>query len=101
MRDALSELAAQNVAAVGISPDAPSQQQKFDAKHQLGFPLLSDSGGEVAQAFGCWGEKSMYGKKFTGILRSAFLIDEHGTIVQAWYTIKAPETAAAALRALA
>lgn len=100
MRDALTQLARHNVAAMGISPDAPSRQLKFDATHHLGFALLSDPAGAVARAYGCWGEKTMYGKQYVGVKRSAFLIDERGAVLQAWYAIKAAETAALALRAL-
>ena len=61
---------------LGISPDKPSKQLKFAEKYGLGFPLLSDPDHATAEAFGVWKEKSMYGKKYMGIERSAFLIDE-------------------------
>lgn len=92
MRDVLPELDAQNVAVVGISPDAEKQQKKFDDKHDLGFPLLSDPDHQIAEAFGVWGEKKMYGKTFMGIVRSAFLIDEKGKIAAAWYKISPKNT---------
>ena len=63
---------------LGISPDKPSKQLKFAEKYGLGFPLLSDPDHAVAEAFGVWKEKSMYGRKYMGIERSAFLIDETG-----------------------
>lgn len=92
MRDARAELDAKNVAVVGISPDPPAQQKKFHAKYDLGFPLLSDSEHHVAEDFGTWGEKKMYGKTYLGIIRSAFLIDPEGVILQAWYKISPKNT---------
>lgn len=92
MRDALPQLAQQGVAAVGISPDKPAQQKKFDDKHGLGFPLLSDPDHEIAEAFGVWGEKKMYGKTAMGIIRSAFLIDETGKLAACWYKISPKDT---------
>jgi peroxiredoxin Q/BCP len=92
VRDALADLGKVGVAAIGISPDAPEAQGKFDAKHGLGFPLLSDEDHAVAEAFGVWGEKNMYGKKRMGIIRSAFLIDEKGRIQEAWYKVSPKDT---------
>jgi peroxiredoxin Q/BCP len=100
VRDAYAELSSLKVAAVGISPDSPDQQKKFDDKNSLGFPLLSDSDHAVADAYGAWGEKSMYGKKYEGVIRSAFLIDEKGKIVAAWYKVKPLETVPRVLDAL-
>ncbi|NQT94620.1 MAG: thioredoxin-dependent thiol peroxidase [Lentisphaerae bacterium] len=92
VRDASSGLDKMGVAAVGISPDAPAAQGKFDTKYGLGFPLLSDEDHAVAEAYGVWGEKSMYGKKYMGIIRSAFLIEEKGKIAGAWYKVSPPDT---------
>jgi peroxiredoxin Q/BCP len=92
VRDALSELKEHGVQAVGISPDKPSAQSKFYQKFGLGFPLLSDQDHVVAEAYGAWGEKSMYGKKYMGIVRSAFLIDENGSIQHAWYKVSPKDT---------
>ena len=100
VRDAMPDLSKLNVAAVGISPDAPEQQRKFDDKNGLGFPLLSDPDHKVADAYGVWGEKSMYGKKYEGIIRSSFLVDEKGSIAAAWYKISPKNTVPEALRAL-
>jgi len=80
------------VACVGISPDGPKAQDKFDKKYDLGFPLLCDEDHAVAEAFGAWGEKSMYGKKYMGIIRSAFLIDEQGSVQEAWYKVSPKDT---------
>jgi len=92
IRDAGQEFTAQAVAAVGISPDMPEKQAKFDTKYSLGFPLLSDPDHAVADAYGVWGEKSMYGKKYMGIIRSSFLINEQGEIVETWYKVSPKKT---------
>jgi peroxiredoxin Q/BCP len=89
-----------DTAILGISPDAPAKQKKFDDKHSLGFPLLSDEDHAVAEAYGAWGEKSMYGRKYMGIIRSAFLIDEEGRIAQAWPKISPKDTPKNLLKAL-
>jgi peroxiredoxin Q/BCP len=81
------------VAAIGISPDKPEKQKKFDEKYGLGFPLLSDEDHSVAKAYGAWGTKKMYGKSYEGIIRSSFLIDEKGIIFQAWYKVSPADTA--------
>ncbi|MCL5124616.1 MAG: thioredoxin-dependent thiol peroxidase [Deltaproteobacteria bacterium] len=100
VRDASPDFAELNVAAIGISPDKPDKQKKFDDKFQLGFPLLSDPDNVVAKNYGAWGEKRMYGKTYEGIIRSAFLIDEDGKIVQAWYKVSPGDTAPNILKAL-
>ena len=92
MRDALEELKGKNIAVIGISPDTPETQKKFDNKNKLGFSLLSDTDHKIAEAFGVWGEKKMYGKTFMGIIRSSFLIDENGNIENAWYKISPKNT---------
>ena len=89
-----------DTAVVGISPDPPGRQAKFDQKYGLGFPLLADGDHAVADAYGTWGEKSMYGKKYMGIIRSAFLIDGRGKVEQAWYKVSPKDTAANLLQAL-
>ena len=86
---------------IGISPDLPPKLAKFDEKYGLGFTLLSDPGHETAEAFGVWGEKSMYGKKYMGIVRSAFFIDEKGKVEAAWPKISPKDTPANLLKALA
>jgi peroxiredoxin Q/BCP len=92
VRDSLSILEGTGMVAVGVSPDPPSRQKKFDEKHNLGFPLLCDEDHAVAEAYGAWGEKSMLGKKYMGIIRSSFLIDEQGVIVKCWYKVKPKST---------
>ncbi len=100
IRDARSELADLGVDAVGISPDKPGAQKKFDGKYGLGFPLLSDPDHAAAQSYGAWGEKKMYGKTSLGIIRSSFLIDENGKIKGAWYKVKPEDTVPLAQEAL-
>ena len=85
---------------LGISPDQPEKLKKFDAKYTLGFPLLSDPEHQVADKYGVWGEKSMYGKKYMGIIRSAFLIDEAGKVAEAWPKISPKDTPKNLLKAL-
>lgn len=82
---------------MGISPDPPDGQMKFDLKYKLGFRLLSDPDNKAAKAYGAWGEKSMCGRKFEGIIRSSFLIDEKGIVLQAWYKVKPGDTVPLAL----
>ncbi|CAN5530319.1 thioredoxin-dependent thiol peroxidase [soil metagenome] len=77
---------------VGISPDAPAKLATFDQKYGLGFTLLSDHDHAVAQIYGVWVEKNMYGKKYMGVQRSAFLIDEAGKIQKAWPKISPKDT---------
>lgn len=101
MRDALTELAAAAPAALGISPDAPAIQKRFAAKHDLGYALLSDPDHVIAEAYGVWGEKKMYGKIFMGIVRSAFLVDDKGLIRQAWYRISPKNTGPELVKAIA
>jgi peroxiredoxin Q/BCP len=98
MRDIAGDVG--DTAILGISPDPPPKQQKFDAKYGLGFPLLADEDHAVADAYGVWGEKSMYGKKYMGIVRSAFLVDEKGRIADAWYKVSPKDTPKHLLAAL-
>jgi len=100
VRDAKAVLANRGVEVIGISPDTPHKQKKFDAKHALGFTLLSDPTNEVAKAFGAWGEKSMYGKKYEGIIRSSLLLDEEGKVIQTWYKVSPEHTVPKAEEAL-
>ena len=86
---------------LGISPDQPEKLSKFDAKYSLGFTLLSDPDHVVAEAWDTWGEKTLYGRKYMGVIRSAFLIDEKGKIAEAWYKISPKDTPTKLLAALA
>lgn len=90
-----------DTAIVGISPDKPEKQAKFDQKYGLGFPLLADTEHAVAEAYGVWAEKKNYGKTYMGIVRSAFLVDEAGKLEQVWYKISPKDTPVKLLEALA
>lgn len=100
VRDARPDLKKLKIAAVGISPDQPTAQKKFDAKYDLGFPLLADPDKKVARAYGAFGKKTLYGKVSEGIIRSSFLVDGDGAIVATWYRVAPEETVALALAAL-
>ena len=99
LRDVAGEVA--GTAIVGISPDPPARQARFDQKYGLGFPLLSDPDHAVAEAYGAWGERRMYGRTYMGIIRSAFLIDGDGRVAHAWPSVKPKDTAPNLLAALA
>jgi peroxiredoxin Q/BCP len=100
VQEAMPDLTRLGIAAVGISPDKPDKQKKFAEKYALRFPLLSDPDHSVAESWGAWGEKSMYGKKYEGIIRSSFLVDGNGKLVQAWYKVSPADTVPYALAAL-
>ena len=89
-----------NTVILGISPDKPPRLKKFDDKYGLGFTLLSDVDHDVAERYGVWTEKKNYGKTYMGVQRSAFLIDERGTIEQAWPKISPKDTPTNLLTAL-
>lgn len=75
---------------LGISPDSPASHRKFREKHSLAVRLLADEGHRVADAYGVWVEKSMYGRKYMGIERATFLIDKSGKIAHSWRKVKVP-----------
>ncbi len=87
-------------AIIGISPDKPEKLKKFDEKYELGFTLLSDIEHVVSLAYKVWKKKSMYGREYMGIERSAFLIDANGVIQEAWYKISPKDTPLNLLKAL-
>jgi thioredoxin-dependent peroxiredoxin len=90
-----------DTAIIGISPDQPAALARFDTKHSLGFTLLSDPDHAVADAYGVWGEKKMYGKSYQGIIRSAFLVGADGIVEQAWYKISPKDTPTKLTKAVA
>ncbi len=90
-----------DTAILGISPDAPAKQAKFDKKYGLGFPLLADENHAVAEAYGVWVQKSMYGRTYMGIERSAFLVDPSGQLERVWYKISPKDTPTNLLEVLA
>ncbi len=77
-----------NAAVVGVSRDSQAKHQKFKERYGLNFPLIADEEGEVCQAYGVWVEKSMFGKKYFGIQRATFLINEEGVITHVWPKVK-------------
>ena len=99
LRDVADDIG--DTVVLGISPDAPEKLAKFDDNYGLGFTLLSDADHATADKYGAWGEKSMYGKKYQGIIRSAFLVDEQGKIAEAWPKISPKDTPKNLLKALA
>ncbi|HWB37518.1 MAG TPA: thioredoxin-dependent thiol peroxidase [Rugosimonospora sp.] len=88
-RDSLGSLASHGYQVVGISPDKPEKLAKFRERDALTFPLVSDPDKKVLAAYGAYGEKQLYGKTVTGVIRSTFVIDEHGRIERAMYNVKA------------
>ena len=88
-RDSLEDWADAGYAVVGISPDQPAKLAKFREVERLTFPLLSDPERATLTAYGAYGEKLMYGKRVTGVIRSTFVIDEKGRIERAMYGVKA------------
>ncbi len=98
LRDISSQIGDTKI--VGISPDKPEAQAKFDAKYSLGFPLLADTDHFTAEDYGVWGERSMYGKTYMGINRSAFLVDEEGKLQKVWYRVSPDDTPRNLVKAL-
>jgi thioredoxin-dependent peroxiredoxin len=88
-RDSLASLQGAGYAVLGISPDPPAKLAQFRERDHVTFPLLSDPDHAVHQAYDTWGEKTMYGKKVTGVIRSTFVVDEQGLIESAQYNVKA------------
>ena len=83
-----SAFSASRTAVLGVSADSVKAQESFRDKHQLSVPLVSDEKHEMLKAYGVWGEKSMYGKVFTGILRTTVLIDARGKIARIWRNVR-------------
>lgn len=97
-RDSLPRFGGARV--IGVSPDSPKSHQKFVAKFQLPFTLLADVDKTLAEACGVWVEKSMYGKKYMGVARATFLVDERGIVERVWRQVKPQGHAAEVLGAL-
>jgi peroxiredoxin Q/BCP len=87
-RDAWSEIQETGAVVLGVSPDDAASHEKFRTKYRLPFPLLSDPDHAVAEAYGAWGEKSMYGRKYEGILRTTFLIDGTGVVQRVFEKVR-------------
>jgi peroxiredoxin Q/BCP len=98
--DNLSGFEKAGVPVIGISPDPAASHVRFRDKYGLEFTLLSDPTKATMEAYGAYGEKMMYGKRVTGVIRSTFIIDEKGKIARAWYSVKADGHAAKVLAEL-
>jgi peroxiredoxin Q/BCP len=101
IRDAWGEFESRGAVVLGVSPDSPKKQTKFRGKHGLPFTLLADEDHSVADLYGTWVEKSMYGKKYMGIVRSTFVIDAAGNVAKIMRRVKPSEHADDVLAALA
>src|SRR4029078_4488777 len=99
-RDNLGVLRDAKLIVVGISPDTPEKLRKSREPHDLPFPLLSDPDHRVLEAYGAWGEKKLYGKTVTGVIRSTVVIDEDGKVELASYNVRATGHVAALAKAL-
>jgi peroxiredoxin Q/BCP len=100
-RDSYPQFGEKNAVVLGVSPDSVKSHQKFRAKYDLPFPLLLDPDHKIAEAYNVWREKSMYGRKYMGIVRSHFVIDEQGKIADVQYNVKASDSAKLSMATLA
>ncbi len=100
-RDSFPQIEAANATVIGISPDTPAQLAKWKAKEKLPYTLLSDPDHAVAEAYGVWGEKKMYGKSYMGIVRSHFIIDAEGRVADAQVKVSPQESVERAVKFLA
>jgi len=88
-RDSYHEFEAAGYAIVGVSPDPPSRNKKFQEKEGLNFDLLSDEDHSLAESLQAWGEKKLYGKISLGLIRSTFVVDEKGSVIEAYRNVRA------------
>ena len=99
-RDAYGGIEGKNAVVLGVSPDGAKSHQKFRTKFDLPFPLLLDSEHAIAEAYDVWRQKSMYGRTYMGMLRSHFVIDEEGRLLDARYNVKGADSAKLGLEAI-
>jgi len=99
-RDNYAAITDRNAVVVGISPDEPEELAKWKSEEHFPYPLLSDPDHEVAEAYGVWGEKKMYGRSYMGIIRSHFLIDEEGKLADVRVKVSPEDSIKLALKAL-
>jgi peroxiredoxin Q/BCP len=99
-RDALAALSEEGAALLGVSPDSPQSHRGFIQKQSLNFPLLADTEKQVCAAYGVWQEKSMYGKKYMGVVRTTYLIDPQSRVAHRWDKVKVPNHDQAVLERL-
>ena len=100
-RDAYPKVEKRKAVVLGVSPDGVASHQKFKTNQKLPFTLVVDDDHKIADAYGVWGEKSMYGRKYMGIIRSHFVIDEKGKIIDAQVKVSPKDSVELALEALA
>ncbi|MFN8014983.1 MAG: thioredoxin-dependent thiol peroxidase [Acidimicrobiia bacterium] len=100
LRDSMEDLKKLKAKVIGVSADSVEKQKKFDDKYNFGFPLLADEDRKVIEAYGVWDDKSLYGKVFKGIVRSAFVVDANGKIAGAFYKVSPKDTVPKALEVL-
>jgi peroxiredoxin Q/BCP len=92
LQEALPLMRKLKAQVIGISPDPPGKQKAFASKYHLRFPLLADEDHKVATAWGTWGNKTLYGRTFKGIIRSAFVLDESGKVLDTFYKVSPKAT---------
>ena len=100
LRDNYPEIEERNALVLGISPDGVDSHVEFKTKYDLPFRLLADEDHKVAELYGAWGEKSTYGKKYMGIIRSHFVIDEDGRIIEAQHKVSPEDSVAGVMTTL-
>jgi peroxiredoxin Q/BCP len=99
-RDSYAEIEAKNAVVLGVSPDDVASHQKFKSKFDLPFPLLADTDHRICEAYGVWGERSMYGRTFMGVNRSHFVIDEQGRVVDVQYGVSPADSVERGIKVL-
>lgn len=99
-RDVFPQIEERNAVVLGVSPDGLGSHQKFKTKHNLPFILLSDTDHAVAETYGVWGEKSLYGVKYVGVIRSHFVVDEAGRLADVQIKVSPKDSVARALQAI-
>ena len=99
-RDNIALFAKQGAAVLGASPDSVASHDRFKSKFDLPFPLISDPEHEIAEAYGVWQEKSLYGRKFMGIVRSTFVIDDKGKIAEIYSKVRVKDHVSSLLKTL-
>ncbi|HEX2889197.1 thioredoxin-dependent thiol peroxidase [Vineibacter terrae] len=99
-RDSLPDFSKSKATVVGVSKDSVERHDKFKAKHDLPFALVSDTDGKICEKYGTWIEKSLYGRKYMGIDRATFLIDKSGVVRKVWRKVKVPGHVEAVLEAV-